>query len=372
MYDVLIVGSGVIGMSIARDLHEHDDLSIAVIDRDVPGLHASYKAGGMLGAQNEFTENTDLFQLALQSRRKFKTLSHELYEETGIDIHYQSEGLIKMAAAQDDTDNLNMQWNFLNTHDKDVVRLDKQSLAQLSNSNITYHNHAIYIPRDGQINASQYTKALLKSIEQKDIHRFYQTEVSSLERVQDIYRVQTSKGTLTAKKVIVAAGAWSDQLLQDYNISTEITGIKGEVLLLEQPQLDLKQTLFMTNGCYIVPKYHNRFLVGATSYKDDFSVGTTAKGEDWLFNEATTYIPSLVNSKVIHKWSGIRPFTLNEWPIMDEIDNGLFLVTGHYRNGILLSPIIGELVSDWIRNQQRPSLLNHFKTERSSYYEMHH
>ena len=93
MYDVLIVGSGVMGMSIARELAlKNDLLSIAVIDRDVPGLHASYKAGGMLGAQNEFIEDTPLYQLALRSRDYFESLSHTLYKETNINIDYQAHG----------------------------------------------------------------------------------------------------------------------------------------------------------------------------------------------------------------------------------------------------------------------------------------
>ena len=74
MHDVLIIGSGVIGMSIARHLSA-THLDVAVIDRDVPGKHASYKAGGMLGAQNEFTKDSDLFQLAIESRAMFPQLS---------------------------------------------------------------------------------------------------------------------------------------------------------------------------------------------------------------------------------------------------------------------------------------------------------
>lgn len=94
MHDVLIIGSGVIGMSIARQLSQ-SHLDIAIIDRDIPGMHASYKAGGMLGAQNEFTTDSELFQLALASRSLFPKLSDALYHETGIDIEFQQSGLIK-------------------------------------------------------------------------------------------------------------------------------------------------------------------------------------------------------------------------------------------------------------------------------------
>ncbi|MCY1025616.1 FAD-dependent oxidoreductase [Mammaliicoccus sciuri] len=150
MYDVLIVGSGVMGMSIARELAlKNDSLSIAVIDRDVPGLHASYKAGGMLGAQNEFIEDTPLYQLALRSRDYFESLSHTLYKETNINIDYQAHGLIKMAASRDDIDSLTEQYRFLNKRDRSVTTLDSPSLRHLSNHTIAYNHKAIYIPFDG-------------------------------------------------------------------------------------------------------------------------------------------------------------------------------------------------------------------------------
>nr|WP_263314738.1 FAD-dependent oxidoreductase [Mammaliicoccus sp. Marseille-Q6498] len=365
MYDVLIVGSGVMGMSIARSLIDKETMSIAVIDRDVPGLHASYKAGGMLGAQNEFVRDTALYRLALKSRDCFKTLSKDLYDETNIDIEYKENGLIKMAASHADVDHLSSQYDFLHAQDKCVTNLNEDALNELTTHKIKFQHQAIFIPNDGQINASKYTKSLLKSITTRGIDRFYSTEVQSINKQDDGYNVLTSKGRYFTKKVIIAGGAWSNELLKDYHIETEITGVKGEVLLLENEQLDLKQTLFMTNGCYIVPKDKNRFLVGATSYPDDFSVGTTDVGEEWLFNQASTYIPLLKTSKIIKKWSGIRPYTENEWPIMDEVDDGLFLVTGHYRNGILLSPIIGKLMSEWIIDDKVPKMLEDFKVKRS-------
>ena len=365
MYDVLIVGSGVIGMSIARALSYKSNSSIAVVDRDVPGLHASYKAGGMLGAQNEFENYSPLYELAIHSRRYFKDLAEDLYNETNIDIEFVSHGLIKMASNINDIAHLNKQYTFLSQHDEHVKALDKSSLQSLSNGYIDFHNQAIYIPDDGQINASKYTKALLESITNKGVDRFYKTEVTNITKKRDYYNIETSHDVLQAKKVVIAGGAWSHELIHDSTVASQITGVKGEVLLLENKQVDLKQTLFMTNGCYIVPKAKNRFLVGATSYMNDFSVGTSKEGESWLFNEATQYVPALKLSNVIHKWSGVRPYTENEWPIMDEVDDGLFLVTGHYRNGILLSPIIGKLMSEWIINDHTPSILERFKAKRS-------
>ena len=153
MHDVLIIGSGVIGMSIARQLSQ-SHLDIAIVDRDIPGMHASYKAGGMLGAQNEFTTDSELFQLAVASRSLFPELSDALYHETGIDIEFQQSGLIKMASSTKDVERLTQQYDFLRSKDPSVELLSDDALFNLSNGHIEPTDLAIYIPKDGQINAN--------------------------------------------------------------------------------------------------------------------------------------------------------------------------------------------------------------------------
>ena len=371
MRDVLIIGSGVIGMSIARNLSQ-SQMDIAIVDRDIPGKHASYKAGGMLGAQNEFTEDNDLFRLALESRSLFPKLCETLQDETGIDIQYQASGLIKIANRPEDVDSLCKQYHFLKSLDDSVVELSDTDLIHLTNGNVTSSEMAIYIPHDGQINANHYTKALFKSLQQRDIKRYFNTEVTRIEHLNGYYQVETTDGSLYAKKVIVAGGAWSSQLLKDYHLPREVVGVKGEVLLTENDDLDLKETVFMTNGCYIVPKQPNRFLIGATSEFDNYSVGNTSEGISWLHQYANERIPELAQGKVIKQWSGVRPYTEGEVPIMDRIDDGLYVITGHYRNGILLSPIIGRDIANWLFTGVKPRNYESFNVSRRSNHEVYH
>ncbi|MFC0137771.1 glycine oxidase ThiO [Staphylococcus petrasii] len=371
MHDVLIIGSGVIGMSIARHLSQ-SQMDVAIVDRDVPGKHASYKAGGMLGAQNEFTEDTDLFRLALESRSLFPELCEALENETGIDIQYQSSGLIKVANRPKDIESLRQQYEFLSSMDPSVVELSDEDLIDLTHGHVTSSEMAIYIPNDGQINANHYTKALFKSLQQRNIHRYYQTEVLSIEHQNGYYEVSTSNGQLHAKKVIVACGAWSSKLLEHYQLPREVVGVKGEVLLVEHDDLDLKETVFMTNGCYIVPKQPNRFLIGATSEFDNYSVGNTDQGVSWLHQYANERIPELAQGKVIKQWSGVRPYTDGELPIMDRIDDGLYVISGHYRNGILLSPVIGRDIANWLFTGVKPRNYESFNVSRRSNNEVYH
>lgn len=373
MYDVIIIGSGVMGMSVARKLSEAG-LHIAVVDRDVPGMHASYKAGGMLGAQNEFLEDSALFQLATRSQKMFKTLSDQLKSEVGIDIQYIESGLIKLADEPNDNFAIEQQYQFLHQHNSEVELLNDARMHQLTGGNSYLGDRsAMYIPDDHQINANYYTKALFHSLKRRSIDRIFNTEVESIQSVDGGgYKVLTQDDVLTGQQVVVAGGAWSGQLLGSYIQEKCVTGVKGEVLLVEQPHLNLDTTLFTTSGCYIVPKQKDRYLIGATSYFDDYSVGVSEEGRNWLFERATKHVSGLKESKILKQWSGVRPYCTNEQPIMDEVAKDLFVITGHYRNGILLSPIIGELMSQWMLNHQRPQILESFQIERRQRNALHH
>lgn len=371
-FDVVTIGAGVMGLSIAKEL-AMKGLRVGVIDRDEPGKHASYKAGGMLGAQNEFSHDTTLFRLAQASREHFRPLSDELLETTGIDIQYRETGLIKMADCSEDDESLRKQFNFLNIHNNEVKLLDKSEVLQRGNQFIRPNDHlTMHIPDDGQVNANKYTRALTASAVNNGVTRIGHTEVMSIHRTGQSYRLKTSRGDIQAAKVIVTAGAWSQALLEPFRLNSFVTGVKGEIMLLEQPDIQLEDTLFMTSGCYIIPKQKNRFLIGATSLFNDFSAGMTETGAQWLWMETLKHIPGMEDAKVLMKSSGVRPYTPNEIPVMDEVQNGLFVVSGHYRNGILLSPITGQLMSGWIMHGKRPSILDEFTIERMKKHAMHH
>ncbi|CAM4344782.1 glycine oxidase ThiO [Lacicoccus alkaliphilus] len=371
-FDVITVGAGVMGLSIAAELAENG-LKVAVIDRDEAERHASFKAGGMLGAQNEFYGDSPSFRLARASRAYFKPLSESLLETTGIDIEYRETGLIKIADSSEDAENIRRQHAFLNGHNEKVQLLDENAVLDLSNQFLRPNEHpAMLIPADGQVNANKYTRALTERALINGVTRIGHTEVLSIERLGESYTVKTSKGIMHAGKVVVTAGAWAQELIEPFGVQSSITGVKGEVMLLEHPGVRMDHTLFMTNGCYIIPKRNHRFLLGATSLFNDYSAGMTDAGEAWLWKEALRRLPRLKGANVLMKTSGIRPYTPDAAPVMDEVHDGLFLVGGHYRNGILLSPITGRLMSKWIIRGGRPEGLQEFTIERMKTDAMHH
>ncbi|EGQ4007677.1 glycine oxidase ThiO [Staphylococcus pseudintermedius] len=348
MKQTLIIGAGVMGLSIARQLnskHRH----IRIIDRSTPRMNASYAAGGMLGAQNEFFEDTPLYRLAMKSRAMMPELAQALERETGIHIEYQQHGLIKVASQPQDVQAVRQQYEFLHHHDHTVTQLSTEQLTQRFPHLDPSQSAAFKIQDDGQINANLYTQALIASAMQRShIELMTHTEVYSLQRLHYCYRVETSKGTFEADELIIAAGAWSGALLQQLGFELPTHPVKGDVKLIASDYAGLKETIFNMNGCYIVPKLPNRFLIGATP---DYDCWDTENNDDnlaWLDHESVNMIPALRSHHVIKTWTGIRPITEDEIPIMGEIAPQLFVTTGHYRNGILLSPIAGQLMAQLV------------------------
>lgn len=370
-FDVVTIGAGVMGCSIALEVSKQG-LKTAMIDRDRPGQHASYKAGGMLGAQNEFHQDSPLFQLAQSSRKLFPDLQSNLYEMTGINIEYRETGLIKMAHSYEDNKSLVRQFNFLKLFNKEVEALSNDDILKFGGKTIMPNNHfSFYIPGDGQVNANKYTHALTNAAVENGVMRISDTEVLTIHQHEGSYELVTSRGSIFSSKVVLTAGAWTDHLLKTMDIDPCITPVKGEIMLVENPDVQLEHTLFMTNGCYIIPKYKKRFLIGATSKINDDSSMITEAGEKWLWEETTARIPGLGHSKVLMKSSGVRPYAQDGMPLMDKIKDGLFIVSGHYRNGILLSPIIGKLMTEWVVKGICPSEIKDFSIERMKGHAMH-
>ena len=348
MLQTVIIGAGVMGLSIARQLN-HQARHIHIIDRSTPRMNASYAAGGMLGAQNEFFEDTPLYRLAMASRAMMPETAEQLYKETHMDIELQTHGLIKVATCASHMPDVEKQFAFLSTQDHAIYQLTPAQLRQRFPHCDTETWASFKIHDDGQINANLYTQALLQSVAKRshiDLH--LHTEVLRITQKDAHYHIATSRGDFCADQLIIAAGAWSGTLLKQLGIELSTQPVKGDVKLIESDYTGLKETIFNMNGCYIVPKKPNRFLIGATSELDNWSTHNNPTNIRWLDQESLHMIPELRQHRVIKTWTGIRPITPDGIPIMGAIRPNLYVSTGHYRNGILLSPIVGQLMAQLI------------------------
>lgn len=349
VYDHIIIGGGVIGCSIAYRLAK-EGLNVAIFDAGKAG-QASMAAGGMLGAQNEFERENPLMEIALESRAMFPLLRDELLSESGIDIELRKAGLLKTAAKEADRDDLQEQFQFLSKKDASIQWLEPEEVPEVEPCMTSQTAGAIFLEKDHQVKAPLLAQAFLKSALNAGVHIYEETTVLRLLTRQGcIVGIDTSIGAFYTGQVVNAAGAWSSQLLAETDFSLPVIPVKGECLSIRLNDVAPVKTVFAVDGCYMVPKRNKEVLIGATSIPGSFDTSVTARGVLSLLQRASRLLPVLNEGTVERTWSGVRPQAVDHLPVMGPHPSieGLYICTGHYRNGILLSPITGVLIKDYI------------------------
>lgn len=348
-YDAIIVGGGVNGAAIAYNLVKHR-MKVLLLEKDRISSKSSGAAAGMLGAQAEMADDGPLFQAARKSRAMFTNLSMELKEVCGIDIELVNKGMFKLAFSEEEEMDYKRMIKIHQRAGETAEWLESFELIKDEPALSPRISGGMYIPNDGHVSPIQLTTAFAHSAAMlgADIKEF--TEVFSLEyKSNKVQGVVTNEGTFFAENVIVASGAWSGRILKNLGNSFEIFPVKGECFSVKTRLPLIEKTIF-THGCYLVPKVGGRIIVGATMRKNTFDEGVSLEGISTLVEKAKKIIPSIVAAEWEKSWAGIRPQTGDGLPYLGEHPEykGLFIATGHFRNGILLSPLTGELIANQV------------------------
>ncbi|MBM7645087.1 glycine oxidase [Scopulibacillus daqui] len=365
VHDVIIIGGGVIGCSIAYYLAKEKH-SVLLFEKDRIGEKASSAAAGMLGVQSEIEEDGPLFQLARKSRGLFPHLSEELKELTGIDIGYMKSGALKLAfnpcefkQLSDIAEWQKSQGEAVDLGGQHMIREKVPALSDLAVG-------GLYFPNEGQVHPVDLTQAFARGAMHYGAKLREYTDVVDLE-VKDsrIQGVKTTAGTYRSQWVIVAAGAWSHMWFS-HQPQVNIYPVKGEVVSVTTDSSALTSTLF-TEKCYIAPKRGGEIFIGATMKPYEYDQSVTAGGVQSLLKQAIDILPILSKAEFNRAWSGLRPQTNDGMPYIgrDTLIDGLMYATGHYRNGILLSPITGRLVADMVISGNDAPELEPFNVSRS-------
>lgn len=373
-FDAAIIGGGVIGCCIAYNLAIRGK-SVAVIEKDTVGTHASSAAAGMLGAQVEMAEPGPLTELGLLSRDLFPPLIHQLYEETGINIEWNTAGILKVAMTEQEKEELQRQAEWQRAMNQNISWLDAEEARKLEPALSPEIAGALTVPDDTQISAPHFTKALAAAAAQRGVVFYEKCQVESLLREGNrVYGVKVDRpvqqggldsAEIRAGEVIIAAGSWTGNLVERLGFSLPVSPTKGEcftVLTLPSP---IKKTIY-THECYIVPKAGGRLLVGATMKQQGFDNRVTVDGLRYLTEKAIQLLPCLASESLEKSWASLRPTTPDGLPYIGRLPGyqGLIVAAGHFRNGILLSPITGELVSQLILDEELSYPLDAFSPGR--------
>ncbi|SHM46998.1 glycine oxidase ThiO [Gracilibacillus kekensis] len=343
-FDQIIVGGGIMGVSIAYQLSKRG-YRVLVLEAKEIGAEASSAAAGMLGVQMEFKADSPLFQFARESRSLFPELAKDLKKESGIDIQFQEKGAYKLIYSEEDQNHLEDIVQFQTNHGIEATIVRPEEIRESELSRDFYL--ALDCPKEGQVSAPHLTKAFAIAAEAYGATIFEDSEVQQLVIEQNkVSGVKVSEQYYTADQVIITSGFKSDQF-KKYIPALDITPVKGECLSVKTREPLIQSTIF-TDDCYLVPKQGNRIIIGATSKPEQLDKQVEVASVLKLLNSAKRVVPNISSASIENIWAGIRPLAKKGSPFLGEVPetSGLFVATGHYRNGILLAPKTSLFIAD--------------------------
>jgi glycine oxidase len=367
LFDVAIIGGGINGASIAYQLSKIGR-KVIIIEKNQLACQASSAAAGMLAAQAELEQDGPLFQMALKSQKMFSNLSCELFECSGVDIEYVNKGMLKIAESEEIALEVKKQVTFQRNWDPAIKWLDTKELREMEPSLSPSLAGGMYLPNDGHVQPAKLTQAFAKAAVNFGAEIRQNTEVLSFKfENSQVKGVITTNGIVNCDQVVVATGAWSAKLMLESGIDIRVYPVKGECFSVRPEKPIINTTIFSDKRCYLVPKRNGEIYIGATMIEDTYDNTVTPKGIARLIERATQLVPQINDAAWERVWSGIRPQTGDGLPYIGEHPRwqGLFVAAGHFRNGILLSPITGKLVADLVAgNLPNDDLLSAFQLER--------
>jgi glycine oxidase len=362
--DVIVVGGGVIGCSIAWRLAQ-SGLKVTVFERGRVGCEASRAAAGMLSPQGEALGPGPFFEFCLRSRTMYRAFAEELTEASGIDVQYKDDGTLFVVIEGEDGEAKTdwASWQFEAGLPLEYVSAD--DLRRLEPAVTELATRAIFLPEEHQVENRRLMDALEAAMKRADVELIEGADVSALqfERAR-VTGVVSAGQRFDAGVVIVAAGTWSSQLLEPLGLDVKVIPARGQMISVRSNPCPIKRVLH-SSKVYVVPRNDGRLLIGATVEYEGFNKSVTAGAINSLLSAAVELIPSIADFAVDEMWCGLRPDTIDHLPIIGAsgVDN-LVLATGHFRNGILLAPITSASVAELINSNRQPDALGPFGLQR--------
>jgi len=365
---VVIIGAGVIGLGIAWRLSSRAE--VLLFDRGKAGAGASHVAGGMLAACCEAEPGEeDLVALGRASQAQWPAFAAELLRESGVDVELREEGTLVLALTADDQATLTQQLEFqlklglpLEWLSGAATRAKEPHLAgKLAG--------AVFSPQDHQVDNRKLVAALRLAVQKlgAEIHEHRPVKEISVQGGRASGIVLDDGTKIAADRVVLAAGAWSRGIAGlPPDRLPPVRPIKGQLLVLRMDAAaPLLNHVLWAPGAYLVPRRDGRLILGATVEEKGFDQTVTAGGLLTLLEAAWRAIPAVEELPLEEILVGHRPGSRDDAPILGRgpLEN-LFYATGHYRNGILLTPVTADAMARLILDDVTEPAIRPFGLER--------
>jgi glycine oxidase len=347
--DVIIIGGGVIGLSVAYVL-AREGVRSTVLDRRELGREASWAGAGMIPPNTERLALGPMVELRSWSAELYPRWSAALREETGIDNGFRRTGGVDVAATLDEDNALRAAAGRWRIEGIAYERLAPGDFGRVEPALSPALRVAYFLPDRAQIRNPRHLRALAEASSKRGAALRPGLSARGFE-VRDgrVVAVRTDEGDLPCGCVVVAAGAWSAGLLESVGVHATTPPVKGQIVLLRGDRPLLRRIVEHGNN-YLVPRDDGRILVGATEEEAGFDTRTTSEAVRDLIGEAIALCPSLAGAEVERAWAGLRPGSLDTRPYIGPAPGlpNLIVATGHKRAGLQLSPATAEVVADLV------------------------
>jgi len=350
-FDVAIAGGGLIGGSIALEL-SRAGMRVGLFDRQQPGQEASWASAGILSPAPENPESVALVPLGKASLSLYPAFIAQIEEVSGMSTGFRAKGTLEALFSHDTKAELSTIIALHHGLGLKAEPLRAEDARELEPALSEEVKAAVLRPDECSVDNRALTIAVL------DAARRSGAEISSGNGAKAIWReggrcrgliLQNEK--VEAAWTIIAAGSFS-AAIEGVAAYAPVRPAKGQIVALRAEDLEIERVLW-SEHIYLVPRNDGRILAGATVEYVGFDKRTTAGGIEKILSAAIELAPGLANARVEETWAGLRPDSPDHLPILGPTDlEGLLMATGHFRSGILLTPITARLIREWITEQK--------------------
>jgi len=350
-FDAAIAGGGVIGGAIALEL-ARAGLRVAVFDRQQPGQEASWASAGIISPAPESPAMIVTVPLAKASVSLYPEFVAQVEEISGRSVGFRAKGTVEALFSNDTKAELSTIIALHHGLGLKAEPLRAEDARELEPALSEEVEAAVLRPEEASVDNRALTAALLEAAQRSGVEIFSGNGAKAILREGNRCAglvLQNEK--VEAKWTIIAAGCFS-ATIEGIAPYAPVRPAKGQMAALRADDLKMERVLW-SEKIYLVPRNDGRILAGATVEYAGFDKRTTARGIEKILSAAIDLAPGLADARIEETWAGLRPDSPDHLPILGPTDlDGLLVATGHFRSGILLTPVTARLVREWITEQR--------------------